>query len=371
MAPKRKPEGPLGAATKQLKQGSLFSFFKPAAAAAQTTSQAAASAAPAASTAVESERKAPTAAALNPEIAKIQLGGRIEVFWADDDEFYAAKVSKKRDASTFYLEYEDGQAEWIDLATETFRFPKENMKKRQRIQEDDDEEAEFEMPSDSDDDDDSAYDDKNEAEQDEQNEEEDDDDDQWIVSDDEDHHVAGKTIKTLRVSSHKTPARKPASAHVSQQSSRSTNQSSIAATPKHVTPAVSSSQLNYRKNQTNSSSSSSPTDAIYSVVNNNNNFSQKMHTSTPIISGAPLMYEKNVVNPPGSHVHNHLRFLDTRYKKDAQGRTMDHPDHDLRTLLVSQAELKQHYENVTAGVQQWWDLKAQYYDTVLLFKTGT
>jgi hypothetical protein len=95
--------------------------------------------------------------------------------------------------------------------------------------------------------------------------------------------------------------------------------------------------------------------------------------STPAAAAAPTykpsMYVRNEVNPVGSHVHNHLSFLNDK-KLDAQGRPLDHPEHDHRTLRINQAELEKHVGKLTDGVQQWWDLKAQYFDTVLLFKTG-
>lgn len=81
------------------------------------------------------------------------------------------------------------------------------------------------------------------------------------------------------------------------------------------------------------------------------------------------MYVKNALNPAGSHLHNHLRFLlDPR---DAHGRPRTHPQYDPRTLRVDHAEWQRHMgAPMTHAVQQWWDLKAQYFDTVLLLKTG-
>ena len=87
-------------------------------------------------------------------------------------------------------------------------------------------------------------------------------------------------------------------------------------------------------------------------------------------AATPLAYEQGVVNPPGSHVHNHLNFL--RQPRDAQNRPPTHPDYDGRTLRVQQEDWKKHNNGkaMSEGTKQWWDLKAQYFDTVLLFKTG-
>ena len=42
----------------------------------------------------------------------------------DDDEYYEAVVSEM-EGGNVYLEYDDGDTEWLDLADETFRFVNE------------------------------------------------------------------------------------------------------------------------------------------------------------------------------------------------------------------------------------------------------
>lgn len=87
-----------------------------------------------------------------------------------------------------------------------------------------------------------------------------------------------------------------------------------------------------------------------------------------------LPYLRDTVNPPGSHVHNHLKFL--RSPRDANGRSPGEVGYNPRTLKVDYKELQRHYnptntsKPVPPAVQQWWELKAQYFDTILLFKTG-
>jgi hypothetical protein len=65
----------------------------------------------------------------NNKTAKPSLlttGTRVEVYWPDDDAYYAdtvTKVRQRQHQTTYYLEYEeDGQCEWIDLSTETYRI---------------------------------------------------------------------------------------------------------------------------------------------------------------------------------------------------------------------------------------------------------
>ena len=82
-----------------------------------------------------------------------------------------------------------------------------------------------------------------------------------------------------------------------------------------------------------------------------------------------LAFVKGVVNPRGSHVHNHLKFV--QQPKDSQGRSQDDPNYDPRTLKVDENEWNRVYGGkMTNAVKQWWELKSRYFDTVLLFKTG-
>ena len=82
------------------------------------------------------------------------------------------------------------------------------------------------------------------------------------------------------------------------------------------------------------------------------------------------MFVRNAVNAKGSHIHNHLKFL--RNPRDSKGRCMDEPGYDGRTLKVDHREWERlDGKKMTNAVQQWWELKSRYFDTVLLFKTGT
>lgn len=92
--------------------------------------------------------------------------------------------------------------------------------------------------------------------------------------------------------------------------------------------------------------------------------------STSCTAATPLPYQMGAANPAGSHLHHHLNFL--RNPRDAQGRQPTHADYDGRTLRINEADWKRHNNDkaMTEAVKQWWELKAQYFDTVLLFKTG-
>lgn len=92
---------------------------------------------------------------------------------------------------------------------------------------------------------------------------------------------------------------------------------------------------------------------------------------------SPIPPVPNAVNVAGSHMHNHLKFF-TTHRKDANMYPMDHPNYSPRTLYVDYNELdKAHgkdsngkYKVTSPAQRQWWEIKSQYADTVLLFKTG-
>ncbi|GAB0091644.1 DNA mismatch repair protein [Sergentomyia squamirostris] len=67
-----------------------------------------------------------------------------------------------------------------------------------------------------------------------------------------------------------------------------------------------------------------------------------------------------------SWLHNKLDFLQPENIRDAMKRRPNNPDYDPNTLLVPESYLKK----VTPGMQQWWLMKAQHYDCVILFKVG-
>jgi DNA mismatch repair protein MSH6 len=257
------------------------------------------------------------------------------------------------------------------LDNQTFRIAKDKTSgKRRRIQDDDDDdseqEAEFSM--DEGDDDESAY------EQEENTGNDDDDDDQWMVTDDEDDQevVSGRSkAKKQKTDKKKMSAPKksssslgsfaaPSSFTVTEHGTgktpvRTSPATSAAFTPKQITPATGGPFSTQRKTPvltpSLTSTSSSPS------------------ASSPTVAKPP-MFVKDALNPAGSHVHHHLPFL--RRPRDARDRDPDHPEYDPRTLKVVESDWKRVTgKPMTDAVKQWWDLKAQYFDTVLLFKTGT
>jgi hypothetical protein len=318
----KKGNGALGESKNKYKQGSLFSFFskqgpqKTAAAAATT---------PKATHGDQTSKPAEVSTVLHPVTVtkaksqpsnRLSVGTRVAVYWNEDNEYYPAIVEKYRDDNHCFIKYEDGTAEWTDLDKTQYKIIP-TKKKKQRIQEDDDDE-EFEFGKD-----DASYDEPNAGLYTMDHDSEDD----FIVSDE------------FATATKKRKSSMTGGAHVTMLSKQTP---SARKTPTHVTPVLAS-------------------------------MSAKQVTPCPSSSllSTPLPFTEGIVNPPGAHLHNHLPFL--RHPRDAQGRTTDHADYDPRTLKVVYAD----YERLNGGkkmtdaVAQWWELKAHYFDTLLLFKTGT
>lgn len=403
MAP-RPSSSSAAASTKKnggMKQGSLFSFFSkksqaaaPKPVSSNTPSPLVASpndSPPPAKTLPPSSAGGASAplgqaknSASNPELlSQVRIGVSIEVYWVDDDTWYGAKVAKQRGHS-YYLEYDDGQCEWIDLSTEPFRLVN-NKKKKRCIREDDgndEEEVEFEMPDDSDDEESTFKDDTNDNDN-----ADEEDDDQWMVTDDEDDQdiidakKSKKSSKKQKTSNERVGTAKNTTSRSSTSASLSSSllgkfaagkvtvtehgktpssDSTVRSTPKQITPGT---------QWTPTFSQPSPLAGITTA-------STKTTTTTTTTTvqqskqAPPPAFDVGALNPAGSHVHNHLNFLNNPV--DLQGQSPDYPDYDPRTLKVVERDwIKITDKKMTDAVKQWWDLKSQYFDTVLLFKLGT
>jgi DNA mismatch repair protein MSH6 len=371
------------ATPKNLKQGSLFSFFstkpkKPAAVAAASSKTTSKSSVPKLVTATRNtltktvtqtpsakptpsteETRTPT----NSVWKQVQVGYRLSVFWKDDRKYYPCTVTKVSQKTQFLLEYDDGETEQLDLSFEKFKIL--STTKRRRIDDDDedDEEHEWEdLEAESEEEDDgSVFEAPKEEEKDDEDEV-----DQWMVTDTEDNipeeedeappvkkrKTAKKTFKVTQheAASIHTAASTTTSIKTPLRQFANTVSPSTASTHKSKqTPLMFSSS----KDQRSASSPPAP---------------RQLNPPTSK-TNKPLDFVKGAVNPAGSHVHNHLNFLN--YPRDKQGRAPTDPNYDPRTLKISSSEWERVYGGkMTNAVQQWWDLKSRYFDTVLLFKTG-
>lgn len=65
----------------------------------------------------EYNEKELSAIVVSHDLAKVEIGSRIAVMWPADDKYYEATVVRERITSKkpYYLEYDTGHYEWIDL----------------------------------------------------------------------------------------------------------------------------------------------------------------------------------------------------------------------------------------------------------------
>jgi hypothetical protein len=47
----------------------------------------------------------------------IRIGCRLAVYWSDDDEYYEGTVTQQLERGSFFVEYDDGDQEWVDAET--------------------------------------------------------------------------------------------------------------------------------------------------------------------------------------------------------------------------------------------------------------
>ncbi|XP_059613842.1 probable DNA mismatch repair protein Msh6 [Phlebotomus argentipes] len=65
-------------------------------------------------------------------------------------------------------------------------------------------------------------------------------------------------------------------------------------------------------------------------------------------------------------LHNKLDFIKPENIRDIKKRKPDHPEYDGNTVFVPDSFMK----TLTPAMYQWWGMKSQHYDCVLLFKVG-
>ncbi|KAL7540077.1 hypothetical protein ACHAXR_009839 [Thalassiosira sp. AJA248-18] len=346
-------------------------------------------------------------------LSKITIGTKLAVLWPDDNEFYPCIVHAHRPNNrgndpghVYEIHYDDGEQETVDLATERFRIiggkkrssgggadgekkksaaeeeVSSSSKKRRRIMEESEEdEMEFDIDESSEDDDgddsgseykaggggDSMDDESLDADADEK-------EDDWLVDSDDEEGEAPKkkkpvvkeTLTITRVGGGKNNSKTPSVSPTPMKSTHTSNakamdfsgfaSSSNNSKPSAATAASSTAKTPKPTTITQSQSSPLPTQKL------DNKLSAAITIPKPI---------KDQVNPSGSHTHNHLKFF-TTHRKDMNRNPVGHPDYSPRTLHVDYTELGRIQENgkVSPAQQQWWEIKAQYADTVLLFKTG-
>ena len=361
-----------------LKQGTLFSFFskKPEKSSAPpsvaSTSSSSPRSSPSAATpaaslnASRAANTAPTTTATataepsnkEPTEPTLAVGTRLEIYWPDDERWYAAVVQgQRRGQQTRVVYTADDTDEWIALRHERWReINNVATKKRRVVLEEESSSSSSEQEMEFDDKEESS--DFDPGEQDEEDDDEGGEEDDWIVSDNEEDE------EFLVESEDEEPALKK------KQKKSAKSKASLVVRPHRTStasPAVSRTS-SVSSSLTTPLSQRQPSPPSY-VTPPAHTFAGAPRTPTHV-AATPLPYTEKALNPAGAHVHNHLNFV--RHPRDAMGRPPTHPDYDPRTLRIVPTDWQRHHNGkpMTDAVQQWWELKAQYFDTVLLFKTG-
>ena len=66
-----------------------------------------------------------------------EIGQNVEVYWAEDDEFYPGKVMDRRkkrsyDSFKYFIKYDDGDEGWVDQVDTQIRALSEAMNKKKQ-----------------------------------------------------------------------------------------------------------------------------------------------------------------------------------------------------------------------------------------------
>lgn len=354
----------------------------------------------------------------NSQFHEVQVGTSLSIYWPDDDCYYDGKVTAKnsqRDSSSSVkIIYEDGEVETVDLAKEKFKIletdtdapvehsplPHQAKPKKLRIPDDSDEENEFI------DEEGSEF-----CPPEDESEDDHEGDSMMMITDEDDDEIGCKSKpsitgkKRLRI----TPliSQSPSSESSNQAEERPTKKRSVVRSgrgaPSFITPPsknqnsfscskpsckqqspdnLFSSFSKDSKSATNQTKSQeiTPPPSSASLISTASSSSGKASISSSTTTSSNIPQQKNplpvdkVVNPHGTHYHNHFTFLKPHKRRDAQKRSMSHPDYNPRTLYVDYTEMERVMRHTNAkcspGARQWWELKSQYADTLLLFKTG-
>ena len=378
------------------KQGTLFSFFSKKASpdtgkkSFSSKSKVSKFSDLASSTSKESKIKTK----LDEEIKRVKVGSRLSVYWPDDKKFYASKVTSIRNGGSLVtLLYDDGEVETVDLSVERFKIlseinptdtqgspiPRENqpettslerVKKKRRIIQDDSED-DFEEETGDGDEDDSQV---SEFIADDLLEDEELDGSFIITDEDEEDIGRRKNNKRARESKVKNPYEKADKKIVTLQTPRPTSAVFVTPPPSKPSSLCSNSFNSYKlkkrlDDSQNNSDKTKPSTSELRLLRSLKPALKSKSSDAPT-SNLPIPIEKTV-NPAGSHYHNHFTFLSDEKRRDGKNRPMSHPEYDPRTLKVDFDEIRSVTKSkITPASEQWWKIKSQYADTILLFKTG-
>jgi DNA mismatch repair protein MSH6 len=326
-------------------------------------------------------------------LRRVSVGSTLSIYWPDDKKYYNAKVtSMGNSGSAVTLLYDDGEVETVDLSGERFKVlsettteaagsptseaqepvpvTQESSKKKRRVIEDESEE-EFEFEDDVEDGDSDA----SEFIADDVSEDEEDLDESVMITDEDEEKIIDlKTRKRVRVSEVKNPYEKPSKKVATVDAKRAKSASFVTPPPKKKANlssnsfAAFASPRSLNKFQSPSQPRNLSTNDLTPLPSLKS--PHKSQSQKAVGTRIPLPIEKTV-NSAGTHYHNHFSFLLDENRRDAKNRLVSHPEYDRRTLRIDYEEIRKVTKNkITPASEQWWKIKSQYADTILLFKTG-
>jgi len=354
------------------------------------------------------------------DLALIKVGTRLSVFWPDDKEYYPAKVTSiKRDSESIVttLFYDDGEVETVDLVGEKFKFLDDTVSKKTKVDNKEDldeessvvnctaigskkkrhilEDSEEEFESDENDGEES---DASEFIAPEESDDNDDEDElTTMITDEEDQDedakssklgrkrlcvtMVGNSAKKRKSSGSQIVAKSPEDERSKKSPSNTQDidtknrfASFITPPPKGKLPGT-----QFKRFDDDSPKKTIP------VPRSDDNFPHSCRKITPSpsfkldsIEVTKAVQDKKiplplpgVVNTAGTHYHNHFSFLLPSKRRDLHNRAMTDDKYNPRTLRVDYGEIERVTKSkITPASRQWWEIKSQYADTLLLFKTG-
>ncbi|KAK9807187.1 hypothetical protein WJX73_005617 [Symbiochloris irregularis] len=258
---------------------------------------------------------------------------RVSVYWPDDDDWYQGTV-KGFNGSKHRIAYDDGEQETVDLSVEKYKIisgtePEPEPKPEQRsakrraahviFSDDDDEEMSKEA-------DESPGDSASGSD----------------FGQDEEKEPAKKKAKTAP-----TPAK------------ATTNKTPASKTPARTAP--SSAQSMGKKTPATKTPSAKPAGSSAKLAA----MPAAIASSTPAPKG---MEASDDWQRYTQRAAQRFPFLAADRVMDANRRRPGHPDWDPRTLHIPPTWFKD--AKVSEGQRQWWQFKAQHFDSVMLFKMG-
>lgn len=371
-----------------MKQGTLFSFFTK-----KTPSKSSPKVADASKSVSSTSSKASTRSTdkssneplsqvsvegADPKLKEIKVGTRLSVLWPDDAEYYDAKVTKinrgikNTDSQVLYtLLYDDGEMEELDLSGESFKLLPDKQETRKHSIDDD------ELGFDIDSDDDEPRVTKKKFQN------------KRIITEINEPNKRSRLSKlSTAVTDAVSPTVLKARNAVTPPSNESTSSkmasyaNSVQDTQGDDSPnALSSVFTQYAIDTPSAEDESMVRDGVMNASPKSTKMAGRENNRSPAPSnakgGVPAtdMFQDGAVNPAGTHLHNHLSFLYPPNLRDGNGNLSTSADYDPRTLSFGPKEENEILKltkqaKLTPASKQWWEIKSQYFDTVLFFKTG-